>query len=62
MRPIRCFTCGKVFFESMWNYYDSRGERNQDEAAALDALCIKRMCCRRMIMTCLDVTDRLLMY
>ena len=45
--PVRCFTCGKV----IGNKYDKYLEYLQSDYAegdALDALDLKRYCCRRL--------------
>ena len=53
--PIRCFTCGKVI-SSVWVEYKERiKEENPKEV--LDDLGIKRYCCRRMLLTHVELVD-----
>jgi|TARA_B110000285_G_C15018605_1_gene560347 DNA-directed RNA polymerase subunit N (RpoN/RPB10) len=59
--PIRCFTCGKVT-GNKWNKYLDLIEKNGDTAGALDELGCKRYCCRRMILTHVDLIVKLLHY
>jgi len=73
--PIRCFTCGKVVANKWeaFQYYLKEGNfENEDgttssktgemmtEAEALDLLGLKRYCCRRMLLTHVEVVDKLL--
>ncbi|KAL5108326.1 DNA-directed RNA polymerase I II and III subunit RPABC5 [Taenia crassiceps] len=46
--PIRCFTCGKV--------------AEYAEGDALDTLGLRRYCCRRMILSHVDLIEKLLNY
>jgi DNA-directed RNA polymerase I, II, and III subunit RPABC5 len=59
--PVRCFTCGKV----IGNKYDSYIEMlhaEYTERDALDELGLKRYCCRRMVLTHVDLIQKLLLY
>eukprot|EP00727_Mastigamoeba_balamuthi_P000991 m51a1_g1089 putative dna-directed rna polymerase ii kda polypeptide (69) ;mRNA; f:57048-57402 len=60
--PVRCFTCGKVIGH-LWERYISllSGEEG-DENSALDILQLKRYCCRRMLLTHVDLIEKLLTY
>ena len=56
--PVRCFTCGKI----IGNKYDRYLELLQSdytEGDALDAMGLKRYCCRRMLLTQIDLTEPL---
>ena len=59
--PVRCFTCGKVIGDKYENYLQYLKENN-DECRALDRLGLRRYCCRRMLLTHVDLSDRLLAY
>ncbi|KAM3134702.1 DNA-directed RNA polymerases I [Paramecium bursaria] len=60
--PIRCFTCGKVVAH-LWNDYLALLEKQElTTGQALDKLKLDRYCCRRMILTHVDLIDKLLNY
>eukprot|EP00051_Salpingoeca_urceolata_P018095 m.252245 g.252245 ORF g.252245 m.252245 type:complete len:70 (-) comp19121_c0_seq2:262-471(-) len=59
--PVRCFTCGKVI-GNKWDQYLTFLNSEYTEGQALDALNLKRYCCRRMILTHVDLIERLLDY
>ena len=58
--PIRCFTCGKLI-SHRWNKYLQLLEEKQKagnekpEEQCLDELGFKRYCCRRMLLTHVDL-------
>ncbi len=70
--PIRCFTCGKVIADK-WNYYCKEVSKKQDqdsvlnvnsknmqktvEGKVLDTLGLKRYCCRRMMISHVDLIN-----
>ena len=70
--PVRCFTCGKVLGDK-WNYYYKELEKKQDqdsvlnvnsktmqktnEGKILDTLGLKRYCCRRMMISHVDLIN-----
>merc|ERR1711862_174468 len=59
--PIRCFTCGKVT-ANKWEAYLSLLQAEYTEGDALDALGLKRYCCRRMLLAHVDLIEKLLNY
>jgi len=59
--PVRCFSCGKII-GGLYDKYLEKIENNYAENDALDSLDIKRYCCRRMILTHVDIIDKLLEY
>ncbi|EDO07992.1 RNA_pol_N superfamily protein [Babesia bovis T2Bo] len=59
--PIRCFTCGKVIGH-LWEQWLELLKQNVNEGDALDRLDLTRYCCRRMILTHVDLIEKLLVY
>lgn len=59
--PVRCFTCGKVI-GNKWDSYLDLLTNGYEEGEALDALKLTRYCCRRMVMTHVDLIEKLLCY
>jgi len=65
--PVRCFTCGKIVANKIEKYNELVAEYkalglDSPEQKALDALQLFRYCCRRMILTQVDIIDLLLEY
>eukprot|EP00049_Salpingoeca_infusionum_P017736 m.354160 g.354160 ORF g.354160 m.354160 type:complete len:74 (-) comp16941_c0_seq1:162-383(-) len=59
--PVRCFTCGKVIGNKYSKYMDLQmSEYTPGEA--LDIVGLRRYCCRRMILTHVDLIEKLLQY
>lgn len=68
--PIRCFTCGKVLADK-WELYEKlcaeQDQQNNDTTEKkgfensrgniLDKLDIKRVCCRRIMLSTVDLTS-----
>ncbi|KAI9029343.1 DNA-directed RNA polymerase, subunit N/Rpb10 [Hyaloraphidium curvatum] len=68
---LRCFSCGKVLGDK-WEAYleyiatdvykDDPTVDGSSEGRALDRLGLTRYCCRRMILTHVDLIEKLLHY
>lgn len=60
--PVRCVTCGKVIGDK-WRWFENKlKEDDADEgkkARLMDELGLKRMCCRRHLLTTVDVMDKI---
>ncbi|ORX39636.1 8 kDa subunit-domain-containing protein [Kockovaella imperatae] len=59
--PVRCFSCGKVV-GNLWESYVELLGAGVNEGEAMDKLGLKRYCCRRMVMTHVDLIEKLLQY
>ena len=58
--PIRCFTCGKVIGNRWTAYITLLTVELRTEQEALDILQLTRPCCRRMILSHVDLIDTLI--
>lgn len=69
--PVRCFTCGKVI-GNKWRYFKRKRDEVEDKGATdkdgfydhrvgelLDELGLKRICCRRHLLTHVDLIDEI---
>ena len=59
--PVRCFTCGKLIADK-WEEFTQRVNTGEDSKKVLDSLGITRYCCRRMIMSHVDISDDILRF
>lgn len=58
--PVRCFSCGKVIGALYSEYQRMVLQDKKDPKVAMDALGVKRYCCRRMILSHVDLIDDVL--
>ena len=61
MIPVRCFSCGKVVGDK-WEPFIRRVEAGEKAKDVLDDLGLTRYCCRRMIISNVDIIDELIKY
>jgi DNA-directed RNA polymerase subunit N len=59
MVPIRCFTCGSLIGDK-FQTFSARTKGGEDPARVLDDLGVKRYCCRRMLISSVDVIDQVI--
>lgn len=59
--PIRCFTCGKPIAH-LYNNYTFLVSEGLPVQEALDRIRLKRVCCRRMFLSHVDVGDKILQF
>jgi len=66
--PIRCFTCGKCISNVWPKYIEELNKLKDDkptddsksiESKLLDKYKIKRYCCRRMILSCVELVEKI---
>ncbi|MCS7131827.1 MAG: DNA-directed RNA polymerase subunit N [Hadesarchaea archaeon] len=58
MRPIRCFTCGKLLGDK-FGEFERRVEKGEKPARVLDDLGLMRYCCRSTMLTSVDLMDEI---
>jgi len=61
MKPIRCFTCGKLLGDK-YEDFDKRVQKGESPEAVLNELGVKRYCCRRMLLTSVDLMDEVMKF
>ncbi len=61
MIPVRCFTCGKVVGDK-WEEYDRRVKSGEKVSNVLDDLGLIRYCCRRMLISNVEIIDEILKF
>lgn len=59
--PVRCFTCNKIT-GNKWVPYQKLLEEGVSPNDALDQLGLRRYCCRRILLTHVDLIDKILNY
>lgn len=59
--PVRCFTCGNLVADK-YNDFVQRVKNGEEPKKVLDSLGLKRYCCRRMLISNMDVIDQLMPY
>ena len=59
--PVRCFTCGKVIGDK-WEEFKKRVAAGENPAEVLDSLGLTRYCCRRMLLSHVDLYEEFLKF
>lgn len=59
--PVRCFTCGKLIGDK-WEEFARRVKAGEEPGDVLDGLGVKRYCCRRMLLSHVEVIDEVLRF
>lgn len=62
--PIRCFSCGNLIANKYEKYLELIKDKNNNELEdnkieIFKKLKLKRYCCRRMLLTNVDIIDKL---
>ena len=60
MEAIRCFSCGKVLGGKHNTYRQLIQTKSAEEA--MNILQVKRYCCRRMLLTSVDIASKVIDY
>lgn len=59
--PVRCFSCGKVVGE-YYEEFAKRVSKGENAEEILNSLGIDRYCCRRMILSHVDLMEDIIKY
>ncbi|MDF1537977.1 MAG: DNA-directed RNA polymerase subunit N [Candidatus Thorarchaeota archaeon] len=59
--PVRCFTCGKVIADK-YEQFKREIRQGEDPAVVLDNLGFNRYCCRRMLLSHIDIIDNFMAF
>lgn len=59
--PVRCFTCGKLIGDK-WEDFARRVKAGEDSKEVLDSLGVTRYCCRRMLLSHVEIIDEILKF
>ncbi len=59
--PVRCFSCGKVI-ASVYHEFKERTGKGENPGKVLDDLNIKKYCCRKSLLTSVDLIDEVSRY
>mgnify|MGYP000091244140 CR=1 FL=1 len=59
--PIRCFTCGALIGDK-WEEFSRRVKNGENPGKVLDDLGVKRYCCRRMLLSHIELIDEILVF
>jgi len=57
--PVRCFSCGKLVGDK-WEPFSKRVAAGESPKEALDDVGVERYCCRRMLLSHVDLIDDIL--
>jgi len=59
--PVRCFSCGYLIGDK-WEDFARRVKEGEDSGRVLDNLGVKKYCCRRMLLSHVEVIDEILKF
>jgi DNA-directed RNA polymerase subunit N len=59
--PVRCFTCGKLIGDK-WEEFARRVKSGENPDKILDSLGLIRYCCRRMLLSHVEVIDDIIKF
>ncbi len=59
--PVRCFSCGKLMGDK-WESFSKRVAAGEHVKEVLDDLGVERYCCRRMLLSHVELIDDILLF
>jgi len=59
--PLRCFSCGFLVGDK-WEDFARRVKEGEDAGKVMDNLGVKRYCCRRMLLSHVEIIDEILKF
>jgi len=59
--PIRCFSCGALIGDK-WETFIKRVKKGEDASKVLDELGVTRYCCRRMLVSHVEIIDDIIQF
>ncbi len=59
--PVRCFTCGKLIADK-YEDYQNKIKTGEEPQKVLDELKIERYCCRRMLLTSVELIQLIIQF
>jgi len=59
--PVRCFSCGFLVGDK-WEDFAKRVKEGEAAGKVLDDLGVKRYCCRRMLLSHVEIIDEILKF
>ena len=59
--PVRCFSCGFLVGDK-WEDFARRVKEGENAGRVLDDLGVKRYCCRRMLLSHVEIIDEILKF
>ena len=59
--PVRCFSCGKPV-AGLYHEFKERIDAGEDPGKVLDDLKVKKYCCRKTLLTSVDLADDIMKY
>ena len=59
--PVRCFTCGGLVGDK-WEEFAQRVKAGEKASEILNSLGVNRYCCRRMLLSHVEIIDEILRF
>jgi DNA-directed RNA polymerase subunit N len=62
MIPVRCFSCGQVIGDKWEEFNERVNIKKEDPSKVLEQLKVSRYCCKRMLISHVDLIDDVINY